>query len=185
MEIVEEIFALFDRRGGNAYFGEPVSQQAHALQAAALAEREEAPNSLVVAALLHDIGHLLHQEGEDIAERGVDARHEMLGETWLQTWFRPEVTEPVRLHVAAKRYLCATDPTYQAQLSLASLHSLALQGGPFAPEEVKQFESNPHYAAAVRLRRWDDEAKVSGLATPPLEHYRDRLTAAVRSASDS
>jgi phosphonate degradation associated HDIG domain protein len=179
LEIVETLFALFAQRGEDAYFGEPVSQQDHALQAAYLAEQEHASDALVVAALLHDIGHLIHGEAEDIADRGVDARHEAAGEAWLRRWFGPEVTEPVRLHVAAKRYLCATDPGYLARLSPASVQSLALQGGPFTPAEVQAFEANPHCAAAVRLRRWDDAAKIPDLPVPGLEHYRERLKAAL------
>ena len=104
----------------------------------------------------------MHGAAEDIADQGVDARHEAAGEAWLQRWYGAEVTEPVRLHVAAKRYLCAVDPTYLSKLSPASVQSLALQGGPFGQEEVQEFEANPHYAAAVSLRRWDDEAKIAG-----------------------
>src|SRR5579884_2586321 len=118
--IVDEIFDCFARRGAEEYFGEDVTQQEHALQAAFLAEQAGAPDSLVAAALVHDIGHLIHTEGEDIADRGVDARHEDVGEQWLAGRFGPEVTEPVKLHVAAKRYLCATDPEYRSRLSAAS-----------------------------------------------------------------
>jgi gamma-butyrobetaine dioxygenase len=103
----------------------------------------------------------------------------------LARWFGPEVTEPVRLHVAAKRYLCAVEPGYLAALSPASVHSLGLQGGPMTDAEARAFESNPYYRDAVRLRRWDDEAKVVGLAVPGIEHYRDRLEAAARSADAS
>jgi phosphonate degradation associated HDIG domain protein len=180
MEIVAEIFRVFERHGADAYFGEPVSQQEHALQAAHLAEQEHAADALVVAALLHDIGHLVHGAGEDIADQGVDARHEAAGEAWLSRWYGPEVTEPVRLHVAAKRYLCAVDPAYLPKLSSASIQSLALQGGPFNKEEIAEFEANPHYAAAVSLRRWDDEAKIVDLDVPGLEHYRARLAAKAR-----
>lgn len=179
-KIVDEIVALFEQRGGEAYFGEAVSQRAHALQSAHLAVTEGADNALVVAALLHDIGHLVHGLGEDIAQRGVDARHEVVGESWLSRHFGPEVTEPVRLHVAAKRYLCATDADYQAQLSPASLQSLMLQGGPMSAAEVADFDRNPHAAAAVRLRHWDDLAKIVGLEVPGVESYRGRLEAALR-----
>jgi phosphonate degradation associated HDIG domain protein len=179
MGIVEEIVALFERRGAEAYFGEAVSQLEHALQAAHQAVRENASNALVVAALLHDVGHLLHDLPEDVADGGVDARHEEVGETWLARHFGPEVTEPVRLHVAAKRYLCATDPEYCARLSPASVQSLALQGGPFGEAEVREFERHPYFREAVRLRRWDDAAKVPGLEVPGLEAYRGRLEVAV------
>jgi len=178
MKVVDEIFQMFARRGDEAYFGEPVSQTEHALQAAHQAEQEGAPQALVVAALLHDIGHLLHGMGEDIADHGVDARHEAAGEAWLAGHFPPEVIEPVKLHVAAKRYLCRVDPAYFSQLSPASVQSLALQGGPFGDQEAREFEAHRYYREAVRLRRWDDAAKIPGLAVPGLEHYRPALEAA-------
>jgi len=175
MDVVNQIAELFERQGTAAYFGEPVSQAEHALQSAHLAEREQADDALVVAALLHDVGHLLHGLGEDVADHGVDGRHEEVGNAWLARWFGPAVAEPVRLHVAAKRYLCATDPAYQEQLSPASQRSLELQGGPFSPAEVTAFEGNPFHLLAVRLRRWDDAAKVPGLSVPPFDSYRPRL----------
>jgi phosphonate degradation associated HDIG domain protein len=179
MNVVDEIFQIFEHRGDEAYFGEPVSQKEHALQAARQAEQEGAPPSLVVAALLHDIGHLVHGLGEDIADRGVDARHEDAGESWLARNFPPEVTEPVKLHVAAKRYLCRVDRAYLDQLSPASLQSLALQGGPFSEDEAREFERHRYHREAVRLRRWDDAAKTPGLIVPDLEHYRPALNAVV------
>lgn len=183
MNVVDEIVSLFEHQGETSYFGESVSQAEHALQAAYLAEQEGAPDALVVAALLHDVGHLLHGQGEGVAERGVDARHEVVGEEWLARRFGPEVTEPVRLHVAAKRYLCAVEPDYAEELSPASARSLALQGGPMTPEEVHDFEQNRYFYDAVRLRRWDDRAKVPGLEVPGLAHYLKRLAAAVRVAA--
>jgi phosphonate degradation associated HDIG domain protein len=179
MSIVDTIYALFAAKGDSAYYGEAISQQEHALQAAYCAEKEGATDSLVVAALLHDIGHLLHSGPEDIADRGIDARHEAIGQLWLSRHFGPEVTEPVQLHVAAKRYLCAVDPAYRSRLSPASVQSLALQGGPFTVAEARAFEANPYYREAVRLRRWDDEAKVPGLSVPDLPHYRARIEAAL------
>lgn len=168
-EIVLKIAALFLQRGEEAYFGEAVTQAAHALQCAQLATDEGAAPELIAAALLHDIGHLF--DPEDIADQGIDGLHEEQGARWLEAHFPPSVTEPVRLHVPAKRYLCAVEPGYLAGLSPASVKSLALQGGPFTPDEVAAFESNPHFAAAVRLRRWDDTAKVVGLAVAPIETY--------------
>jgi phosphonate degradation associated HDIG domain protein len=180
MSVVEEVTDLFNACGQAAYHGEAVSQTEHALQAAYLAEQDGAADALVVAALLHDIGHLIHGLPENIAQRGVDGRHEEAGAAWLSRHFGPDVTEPVRLHVAAKRYLCAVVGQYLAQLSPASKLSLTLQGGAYAPSEVAVFEQEPHYREAVRLRRYDDQAKVAGMSVPPLEHYRDRVEAAAR-----
>ena len=129
-------------------------------------------DTLVVAALLHDIGHLLHGLPEHIADKGIDGRHEAVGEAWLTPQAGPAVTEPLRLHVAAKRYLCAVNSDYMTLLSPASIKSLRLQGGPYTDDEVEAFEKNPHYQDAVRLRRWDDQAKVAGLDVPDLAHYR-------------
>ncbi len=137
-----------------------------------------------MAALLHDVGHLLDGQDEDLANRGVDGRHEEAGGAWLARHFGLEVIEPIRLHVAAKRYLCAVDPAYLDGLSTASRLSLSVQGGPMGAEERVQFEANPYYREAIRLRHWDDTAKVPGLEVPGLEHYRDRLQAAVQVGSD-
>ena len=180
MTIADEIMNLLDGPGREAYLGEPVSQAEHALQAASLAERDGAPASLVISALLHDVGHLIAGVPEDLADRGIDARHEDAGSAWLAVHFGPEVVSPARLHVSAKRYLCAVDPAYLGGLSDASRQSLTLQGGPMSRLEVAKFEDDPEHESAVRLRRWDDEAKVSGLVVPGLEHYRSRIEAAAR-----
>lgn len=154
------------------YFGEDVSILEHSLQTAMLAAEAGADRSLVVAALLHDVGHLLHDLGEDVAARGIDARHEIAGEAWLRSRFGAEVSEPVRLHVAAKRYLCAVDAGYFGELSASSRLSLELQGGVFSEAEVREFERNPYFRDAVRLRRWDDAAKDVEVLAPALETYR-------------
>ena len=171
---LQEIRAAFARRGAEDY-GEGVTQLEHAMQCAALAERAGAPESLVVATLLHDIGHLLHDLPEDIAEQGVDTQHESLGSAWLSQHFGPEVSEPVRLHVAAKRYLAAQEPAYFDILSEASKLSLRLQGGPMNAAELDRFAKERFHSEAVELRRWDDEGKVVGMRTPPLEHFESML----------
>jgi phosphonate degradation associated HDIG domain protein len=180
MNIVNEIVDLFARRGDEAYHGEAVSQTEHALQAAELAESEGAPDRLVLAALLHDVGHLLDGQDEDLARRGVDGHHEQAACLWLCRHFGPEITEPISLHVDAKRYLCGSNPAYLEGLSPASRLSLEIQGGPMNAGEQARFRNNPSYHDAIRLRHWDDRAKVPGLVVPPIEHYLDRMRAAVR-----
>jgi [1-hydroxy-2-(trimethylamino)ethyl]phosphonate dioxygenase len=177
-DLVAEIVALYARKGGLSY-GEGVSIREHSLQAALLAEQEEAGTALAAAALLHDIGHLLHDLPEDIADQGVDAQHESIASAWLSQHFPPAVSEPVRLHVAAKRYFCAVETGYLESLSLASLQSLALQGGPMSAPEAERFAREPFGPAALRLRRWDDLAKVAGLKTPDFAGYRSSLKAAL------
>ena len=171
----DEIVELMDELGGEAYFGEPVSQAEHALQAAWFARQAGSAPSLVAAALLHDIGHLLHGLSEDVAGQSVDARHERVGYDWLLARFGPAVAEPVRSHVAAKRYLCAIDVEYGEALSAASQQSLALQGGPMSADEVREFSRSPWCQDAVALRRWDDAAKTPGLKVPDLSYYRSRM----------
>jgi [1-hydroxy-2-(trimethylamino)ethyl]phosphonate dioxygenase len=176
MSVADEIFAVFAQRGSQAYFGESVSMTEHALQAAHAAQLERAPATLVVAALLHDIGHLVDaQVPDDIAEWTVDARHEEVGSRWLASRFGPRVHQPVRLHVPAKRYLCAVDPSYIAQLSPASVRTLELQGGPMSAREIAAFESEPFFSDAVRIRRWDDHGKLVGLTTAHLTEYRSLI----------
>ncbi len=168
----DTLLAYFDRRGADAYSGEAITQEAHALQCAALAEAAGAEAALVVAALLHDLGHLIHNAGESLAARGIDARHEVIAATHLARWFGPAVVEPVRLHVPAKRYLCATDAGYYAALSPASQQSLAVQGGAFDAAEAESFAALPFAEDAVALRRWDDLAKIPDAPTKALGAYR-------------
>ena len=177
MRVSDEIAAIFQERGAEAYFGESVSMTEHALQAAFFAQSAAAPPALIVAALLHDIGHLIEEVPADIADWTEDAHHEMVGSRWLAKCFRPDVSEPVRLHVPAKRYLLATDPGYFAKLSPASVITLKLQGGPMAAHEVAQFEAERFYKDAVRVRHWDDQGKVAGLATPQIGAYRSLIDA--------
>ena len=172
MSIAEEVLAIFERRGSVTYFGERVSMTEHALQAAWFAREERAPPALVLAALLHDIGHLVHDVPDDITDWTRDDRHEETGAHWIAQRFPLEISEPVRLHVPAKRYLCATDSKYVAMLSQASVVTLKLQGGPMGYEELLQFETQSFGQEAVRVRRWDDQGKVAGLKTPRLAEYR-------------
>jgi len=169
---VDEVFALLESGGGEAYFGEPVTVLEHSLQAASFVQRKGAADTLVAAALLHDVGHLLHTEGENVAARGVDTQHEELGVAALGHHMPTSVLDPIRLHVAAKRYLCFAEPKYLAALSPASRQSLALQGGPMSAAESKAFLAIPHAREAIVLRRADDAAKISGLKVPGLDTYR-------------
>jgi [1-hydroxy-2-(trimethylamino)ethyl]phosphonate dioxygenase len=170
--VFERIAALFAERGEGQYGSERVTQRAHALQCAALAAREGAADALIVAALLHDVGHLVHDLGTDARTRGVDDKHETRAAEWLAGAFGEEVVAPVRLHVAAKRWLCAVDPAYYAILSPASRRSLELQGGPFTAAQAEAFASAQHAEDAAQLRRWDDAAKDPVAVPPPLETYR-------------
>jgi len=168
--IVDHIFELFATRGAEPY-GEDVSIAEHGLQCAALAEREGAEDALVIAALLHDVGHLIEDPDDAF---GVH-RHDIGGARFLARHFPDAVVAPVRMHVAAKRYRVAVDPAYARVLSAASTHTLAHQGGPMNAEEVRAFEAEPHHRAALRLRAWDDHGKVEGLIVAPIESYRARL----------
>ncbi|MGB7547031.1 MAG: hypothetical protein WBM14_04735 [Terracidiphilus sp.] len=176
IDSVDQVFALLAAGGGEAYFGEPVTVLEHSLQAAWSVQRNggdglAVSDALVAAALLHDLGHLLHTEGEDAAERGLDTRHEELAAEALAKHLSGAVLDPIRLHVAAKRYLCQADPHYLAALSPASVESLALQGGPMSSAEAEAFLASPHAREAIALRHADDAAKVRGLAVPELQSY--------------
>ncbi|MGZ6039695.1 MAG: HD domain-containing protein [Phenylobacterium sp.] len=169
---IESLFELYERRGAGRY-GEGVTQLEHALQCAELAVRDGAGDRLVAAALLHDIGHLL--EAEDMPRADVDHRHEARGAAALRGLFEPAVVQPIALHVAAKRYLCATEVTYFESLSEASRRSLELQGGPFTPIQARRFEAVPHFADALRLRRYDEDGKLIGKPCRPLRGYAGLL----------
>jgi gamma-butyrobetaine dioxygenase len=175
-DLIDEIFRVFREYGAGEYLGERVSMTEHMLQSAYAAEQDGAPPQLVAAALLHDYGHFIHELPSDAADHGIDTQHEEVAHAFLS-----DIAEPIRMHVAAKRYLCATDPSYLSELSAASVHSLKLQGGPYSPAEVAEFELSPYARDAVRLRRYDDIGKVEGLETPDLEHYRPVLAASMRS----
>ncbi|MFM7345622.1 MAG: HD domain-containing protein [Tagaea sp.] len=178
--IVDRIVAKMEGPDADRHYGEGVSERAHALQAAALARKEGAPPALIAAALLHDIGHLLHGLDEDIAEKGIDGKHEAVGAAFLAKHFNEDVVGPVALHVDAKRYLVGTEKGYADKLSPASVLSLKLQGGPMGDAEAKAFAAKKHCAGALRVRRWDEEAKIVGLDVPPVASYRDVLEASLR-----
>ena len=164
MTTVDEVLGLY-RSWGEHHYDEELGQLGHALQTATLAEAEGSSDALVVAALLHDVGHLLHLRGDP------PVPHERSGPTFLSGCFPSSVVTPVALHVAAKRYLCAVDPDHVDRLSAGSVASLHRQGGPMSDTEVRAFEATAGWEEAVRLRRWDDAGKVVDLAVPPLDHF--------------
>ncbi len=170
---------LFAERGAESYLGEQVTMAEHMLQAAVFAEREGAAEHLIVAALLHDVGHFTGAFGDDFIERGVDNLHEDAGADVLRPFFPPEITEPIRLHVAAKKYLCAAQPEYYSALSEASRKTLQLQGGAMSEKEMREFEKRPHFEPALRLRKWDDAGKVPGMQIPKIARYLPMITRAL------
>jgi phosphonate degradation associated HDIG domain protein len=179
---VDDIRALFELHGDLSYSGEPVTQRQHALQCALFAEQENAGDALIAAALLHDLGHLLNLQGETPTARGVDDLHQYFVLPFLRPMLPDSVLEPIRLHVDAKRYLCAVDEGYHDRLSVDSKRSLELQGGVFSREQAETFSHNPYAADAVRLRQWDDAAKDATLCTPDLEHFLEAVARVVKRA---
>jgi phosphonate degradation associated HDIG domain protein len=178
MKSVDEIIALYERHGSD-FYSEDISQIDHAVQAANLALASGTSSDLVLASLLHDIGHLMHLDamGADDSHFTQDLRHEKVGADELALQFPAAVIEPIRWHVAAKRWLCARDPEYAAALSEASKQSLHFQGGPMSATECAEFESHKWFKEAVQLRRWDDEAKVVGRDGDHLAQFCDVLRA--------
>jgi phosphonate degradation associated HDIG domain protein len=172
-----EIHRLLEVRGQSQYGMEAISQLEHALQCAHLAEEADETPQTVVACLLHDLGHLLAAERAGLAEHkdGEDDLHQFIALPFLRALFPNAVLEPIRLHVDAKRYLCRVDSGYWASLSPASKHSLELQGGIFNDSDAEKFMAQPFAAEAVRLRRYDDLAKVKGKQVPGLPHFAERL----------
>jgi len=181
---LEDIGLLFARKGGEQYSGEPVTQLEHALQCALLAERDGADDELVTAALLHDLGHLLHDLGETPTLRGVDDLHQFRALPFLRGLFSDTVIDTIKLHVDAKRYLCAARPGYFHGLSDDSKRSLGLQGGIFNEGQAEAFITQHGAANAVRVRIWDDQAKVGGLVTPSLAYYLERARRCTLAASE-
>jgi phosphonate degradation associated HDIG domain protein len=179
--IIDQILEAFRKYGDQLYDGgEQVTQQQHALQTACAAEKEAASDTLIAAAILHDYGHLVHDLPQEIVARGIDDKHEELVAALLDPYFVPAVTEPARLHVPAKRYLCAVEPSYFNKLSPVSVKSLERQGGPLTEAEVKAFEALPHFADAVRLRRYDEMGKDPDAVTPDLVYYLPFLEAGLK-----
>ncbi len=177
---ISVIANLFATEGANEYLGEPVTQASHMLQAAALARASGARPPLIAAALLHDVGHFTAAAGGHDLTRDTGNRHSEAGADWLAQWFGPEVTEPVRLHVAAKRYLCAVEPGYAETLSPAPVSTLAVQGGPMGAAERARFEADPHAHDALRLRRWDDAARDPAATPPAFGYYQPMLRRLLR-----
>lgn len=170
---------LLEAKGAGRYDGEDVTQAAHALQAASCARRDGASEALILAALFHDVGHLLHARAGAASQAGVDLAHEGMGARYLSKWYGPEVCEPVNLHVAAKRLL-ARDASYLAGLSEESARSLRIQGGPFSDSEAATFLVQPFADDAIRLRHWDDEAKVVDWEVPGLDAWHELASRLVR-----
>ena len=182
-EPIDAIAALFAGEGMREYFGEPVSVGVHMLQTAALAESSGAPDHLVAAALLHDIGHVRGVQIAHILLSGTTDRHEEVGAGWLSAWFPAEVIEPVRLHEAARRYLCVVDENYLSSLSRESACTLRKQGGPMTTREARAFEQLPYAQAAIAVRRWDEAAKDPTARTPEFDHFRPVLERVLASSA--
>jgi gamma-butyrobetaine dioxygenase len=182
-DAVDTIAALFAGEGSQDYLGEQVSMAEHMLQAATLAAADQACGALVAAALLHDVGHFTGAVSGRALMEGSDNRHDDTGADWLAQWFGPEVCEPVRLHVAAKRYLCAVDAAYLDELSPASVFTMSVQGGPMDAVEARAFEASPYADDAVAVRRWDDRAKDPAAPTRPFDHFRPTLERLLASTS--
>lgn len=173
--IVDFIADIFMRRGADSYLGEDVTMSEHMLQGAYLAEQAGANEETIAATLLHDIGHYTNEFPEDALEKGQDNHHDVAGARILEKFFPPAVTECVRQHVAAKRYLCAVDPDYFGCLSDASVHTLKLQGGPMTVEEAMDFEKNLYLDDIIKVRKWDDAGKVAEVKTPDFFYYAPML----------
>ncbi len=178
-DIIRDTFDCL-RRCQDVEYDAGISLQAHLLQAAAFAIQHEAPEHLIAAALLHDLGQLFQRETPPPEDSEDEDMHEAMAAQWLRERFMDSVVEPVRLHVAAKRYLCATSPSYVEELTEASRQRLGEQGGPMNQDEVRAFELQPYYWEAVKLRSFDEMARVKGMRTPELERFRPYLMACMR-----
>ncbi|MEL6982955.1 MAG: HD domain-containing protein [Actinomycetota bacterium] len=178
---IDQLLSLYRGEAASTRYDESVTELEHALQSAALAEAAGSDDALIAAALLHDVGHLVLRDHVPVGEAlEVDHRHEEAGADTLASLFGPDVAEPVRHHVAAKRYLCAVEDDYFDRLSPASVRSLEVQGGPMSADEVAAFEALPFFEQAVQVRRWDEEAKVAGASVPSLENWELLLNGLAR-----
>ncbi|MCU0711049.1 MAG: hypothetical protein MUC43_03245 [Pirellula sp.] len=176
----ENIIALYRQRGTEIYGDEKVTQAEHAIQSAVLAERQGAVDSQIVAALLHDIGHILGEDKLPASDlENLDDGHENRAYHWLCEHFGREVADPIRLHVAAKRYLCTVTPDYCETLSPTSYKSYLDQGGPMSEAELQEFRQEPFFEQAIALRRWDDQAKDSEMVIPDISFFSERLQASL------
>jgi phosphonate degradation associated HDIG domain protein len=177
-KIIDEIFGMYKSYGGEAYAGEKVTQLEHMVQAAELAEEEGYEEDVVLAAFLHDIGHITESaapEEERMGKFGI-RDHEVIGASFLQEkGFSKKVVRLVVSHVEAKRYLTVRDPSYYARLSDASKRTLEYQGGPMTEAEATAFEQYPLFALIIKMRTWDEEAKIEHKPLPDLEKYRQMM----------
>lgn len=181
MSIVDELTEIYGTRGFEVFEGDCVtSQTAHGLQSAMIAEQEGASAEMIVAALLHDIGRIINPKDREMTDAGGDAKHEEVARHYLEKHFGPEVTMPIKWHVAAKKYLVATDPTYKKKISPGSTRSLAGQGGVHKDDEAQAFIEQPYAKEGVELRRWDDRAKNPDAVTPPFAHFVPYIDACVK-----
>ena len=169
--IVDFIGSIFEKRGDEEYLGEPVTMGQHMLQGATMAEQSREPDEIIIGTLLHDIGHFTSEFGTFSMEDTEDRYHEDAGAAVLEQFFPKVITDCCRHHVAAKRYLCATDPEYFQKLSTASIHSLNLQGGPMSEAELKDFEKNPNLKKILKVRLYDDAGKIPDMITPSFWHF--------------
>ena len=169
--IVDFIGSIFEKRGDEEYLGEPVTMGQHMLQGATMAEQRREPDEIIIGTLLHDIGHFTSEFGTFSMEDTEDRYHEDAGAAVLEEFFPKVITDCCRHHVAAKRYLCATDPEYFQKLSTASIHSLNLQGGPMSEAELKDFEKNPNLKKILKVRLYDDAGKIPDMVTPSFWHF--------------
>jgi predicted HD phosphohydrolase len=170
-EIIDEIRKAF-AACGHLDYGESISMQEHMLQAACLAEKSGEDDAVIVATLLHDYGHL-------VCNNGIDNYHEDIGAKALENWFEEDIVGAIRLHVDAKRYLCAATPAYRDKLSEASITTLEVQGGPMNEEEMAAFREMSGYRLALKVRVYDDLGKEPQMERPDLDYYVPKLRACI------